>query len=117
MIFLFFVFLLSSFAGIQAQDTCAPDGEYFYYTFETSNVIFDFVFEASRITLKVSRVISLFSLDNYVDRGLNGDPKLRLSLKKTYSEILKKKIYFSATDCGPNGIAYTFENGNIFCFL
>ncbi len=71
MILLFFVFLLTSIAGIQAQDTCAPDGEYFYFSSESSNVIFDFVFEASRITLQVSRVISLFSLDNYValDRG------------------------------------------------
>ena len=71
MILLFFVFLLTSFAGIQAQDTCAPDGEYFYYIFETSNVIFDFALEASFFTLQVSRVLSLFSLDNSfaLDRG------------------------------------------------
>jgi hypothetical protein len=57
MILLCSVFLLTSFAGIQALDTCAPDGEYFYFSSESSNVIFDFAFEASRITLQVSRVI------------------------------------------------------------
>jgi hypothetical protein len=76
MILLCSVFLLASFAGIQAQDTCAPDGEYFYYIFETSNVIFDFALEASFFTLQVSRVLSLFSLDNSfaLDRGR---PQLR----------------------------------------